>query len=110
MRGTLTLSDYNSAHTSSFTIIPYKSCAVATFKYLGPLLPINYVRIIAFAPSVQRASLYGITEFLPYSTTVKLLPLMILIKGSYLGLGALLHRLVISRCKCVSIKPSTSRM
>ncbi|XTI86138.1 hypothetical protein V2W45_1379820 [Cenococcum geophilum] len=89
MLGTLTLSDYNSAHTLSFTIIPYKST----------LLPINYVYIIAFAPS-----------FLPYSTTVKLLPLIILIKGSYLGLKASLHRLIISRCKYILIKPSTSRI
>ena len=47
-RGTLTSTDCNSAHTLIFTIILYKSCTIATFKHLGLLPPINYVRIIAF--------------------------------------------------------------
>ena len=91
MSGTLTLSNYNSAHTSSFTIILYKSCAVATFEHSGPLLPINYVCIVAFAPNSQRASFYSVTMSLHYSTTIKLLPLTILILGSYLSLRALLR-------------------
>ncbi len=35
--GTSTLSDYNSAHTSSFTNIRYTSHAVATLEHLGPV-------------------------------------------------------------------------
>jgi hypothetical protein len=73
--GTLTSSDYNSAHTSSFTTIMYKQYTVAIFKDPGRLLPINYVCIVALAPNLQRASFYSVIEFLPYSTTIKLLPL-----------------------------------
>ena len=75
MRGTLTLSDNNSAHTLRFIIILYESCNRASFKHLGQLPPINYVYIVAFAPNLQRASFYSVTEFLPYSTAIKLLPL-----------------------------------
>jgi hypothetical protein len=73
-----------------FTIVLYKSCAIATFKHLGPLLPINYICIVAFVPNSQRASFYSVIEFLPYSTTVKLLPLYNTYKWSYLSLRALL--------------------
>ncbi|XTI85404.1 hypothetical protein V2W45_1374530 [Cenococcum geophilum] len=59
MRGTLTLSNYNSAHTSCFTIIIYKSYAVATLQYSRPFISKNYARIVAFAPCSQRASFWG---------------------------------------------------
>ena len=62
-------------HTLRFIIILYESCNRASFKHLGQLLPINYVYIVAFAPNLQRASFYSVTEFLPYSTAIKLLPL-----------------------------------
>ena len=75
MRGTLTLSDHNSAHTLRFIIILYELCNRASFKHLGQLPPINYVCIVAFAPNLQRAAFYSVTEFLPYSTAIKLLPL-----------------------------------
>ena len=38
MRGTLTLSNYNSAHTSCFIIIIYKSYTVATLQYSRPFI------------------------------------------------------------------------
>ena len=52
IKGILTLSNLEYIHTLIFTIILYKSCAIATFKYLGPLLPKNYVYIIAFTPNI----------------------------------------------------------
>lgn len=83
MRGILTLSNYNSAHTSCFTIIIYKSYAVATLQYSRPFISINYACIVAFAPYSQRASFWGVIMSLYYSTTIKLLPLIKLITGSY---------------------------
>ena len=73
IRGTLTLSDYNSIYTLRFIIILYRLYNRASFKYLGQLPPINYVYIIIFAPNLQRASIYSVIEFLPYSTAIKLL-------------------------------------
>jgi hypothetical protein len=78
-------------HTLVSAIILYKSCAVATPKHLNPFLPKNYVRIVAFAPNLQRAFFYSRTVFLPYSTTVKLLLLLILIIGSNLSLRTALR-------------------
>jgi hypothetical protein len=75
MIGTLTSSRNNSAHTSSFTKTIYKKCTVAIFEDPGHLSPINYVCVVAFASDLQRASFYGMTVFLPYSTTIKHLPL-----------------------------------
>ena len=46
IRGTLILNNLK------FTIILYKSCTIATLKYLGPLLLKNYVYIIAFTPNL----------------------------------------------------------
>ena len=99
MRGTLTLSNYNSAHTSCFTIIIYKSYAVATLQYSRPFISINYACIVAFAPCSQRASFWGVTMSLHYSTTIKLLPLTKLITGSYPSLRTSL------RCWEVIISP-----
>ena len=45
---------------------------------LNPSYLENYIRIIAFAPSLQRDSFYGVTEFLYHDATIKLLPLLIL--------------------------------
>src|SRR5438876_5226657 len=86
MRGTLTSNNSKSVHTLIFNIILYKSCAVATPKHLGPCPPKNYVRTIAFPPILQRVSFCSVTKFLHYSTTIKLWPLIILIKGSYSSL------------------------
>ena len=65
IRGILTLNNLNSIYILIFTIVLYKSYTVATFKYLGLLLPINYIYIITFTPNSQRASFYNIIEFLP---------------------------------------------
>ena len=83
MRGTLTLSNYNSVHILCFIIIIYKSYTIATLQYSRPFISINYARIVAFAPCSQRASFWGVTMSLHYSTTIKLLPLTKLITGSY---------------------------
>lgn len=64
----------------------YKSYTIATPKHLEPFLPKNYIRIVAFTPNLHRAFFYSRIDFLPYSTTVKLLPLLILIIGSYSSL------------------------
>jgi hypothetical protein len=56
------------------------------FEDLGRLLPINYVCIIAFAPDLQRVSFYSVTEFLPYSTIIKVLLLHNTHKRSYRAL------------------------
>ena len=52
MRGTLTSSNSKPVHMSISTVILYKSCSVATFKYIEPYLPKNYVRIVAITPSL----------------------------------------------------------
>jgi len=83
--GTSTSSNSESVNTLVSAIVLYKSCAVATPKRLEPFLPKNYVRIVAFAPNLQRAFFYSKTDFLPYSTAVNLLPFLIII-GSYLSL------------------------
>ena len=75
LRGTSTSSDYNSARTSSFAIFLYKSCTIANFEHLGYLPLLNYVCIVASRPGSQRALSFSETAFLPYYTTVKLLPL-----------------------------------
>src|SRR5438045_8131101 len=48
-----------------------------TLKHLEPLLPKNYIHIVICMPNLQRALFYSKTMFLYYSTTTKLLPLMI---------------------------------
>jgi hypothetical protein len=75
--------------TLIFPIILYKLCAGATPKPRRPLLPKNYVRIVAVAPTLQRVFFYVETAFHSYSTTIKLLPLLALMKGSYPSLRAL---------------------
>lgn len=66
MRDTLTSSEYNSAHRSSFTIKLWRS-----------LLPINYIYIIAFSLNSLRAFLCSETMSFRYSATIKLLSLII---------------------------------
>ena len=77
MMDTLTSSDYNSAHTSSFTTVRYTSCAVATLEHLGLFRSVNYMRIVAFSPGLLKAFFYGETISIRYSTTVKSLSLNI---------------------------------
>jgi hypothetical protein len=88
IRGTLTSSNLKSVYTSISTIMLYKSCAIATFKYLEPVPLKNYVRIVAFTFNLQRVLFYCLIVFLHYSITIKLLPPTILIKGCYLSLRA----------------------
>ena len=48
----------------------------------------NNVRIIVIAPGLRRVLFHGIIRLLYYSTTIKLLSLLILIKGFYLSVKA----------------------
>jgi hypothetical protein len=90
MIDTLTLSISNSVHTSMSPIILYKSSSVATPKHCEPLSPENYIRIVAIAPDLRKVSVYSAIEFLYHSSTIELLLLLILIKGSYPSFRALL--------------------
>jgi hypothetical protein len=58
---------------------------VATAEYSLQLPPKNYVRIVVFAPELRRARFHGVPEFLRHCTIIKLLSLLILIKGLYLS-------------------------
>ena len=82
VRGTWTLSGSDSMYISTFTMFLYKPYTMAISVYSRFFYLENYARIIAIEPNLQRASFYSITNFLPYSTTAKLL-LFILIKGFY---------------------------
>jgi hypothetical protein len=64
-----------------FAIVLYKSCAIDIHKHLRLLPPKNYVRIVAFTLKLQRTFFSHIIMFLCCSTTIKLLPLMILMGG-----------------------------
>ena len=86
--GTLTLSISDSANTSVFPIVLYKSCTMATPKHRDHSYLENYVQIVAFAPVLQRAFFNRVTRFLQHSTTIKLIPLSELIKGPYPALRA----------------------
>lgn len=75
VRGTSTSSGLDSMHTSTMTILLYKQCTMAISKYSRPSHLANYDGVVAFEPDLQRASFHGISDFLPHSTTIKLLPL-----------------------------------
>ena len=78
-------------HTFISPIIFYKLCSVATPGHPKPLPLENHVRIVALMPDLQRVSLYSVTDFLYHSSTTKLVPSLILIKGSYISSKALPH-------------------
>jgi hypothetical protein len=84
--GTLTSSILKSVHTLISPIFSYKLYSVATPGHPKPLPLENHVRIIALTPDLQRVSFYSIIDFLNHSSTIKLIPSLILIKESYLGL------------------------
>jgi hypothetical protein len=71
------------AHINTSNLFRYKLCSVATPKHFGPLPLENYVRIVALAPDLRKVSFYSVIEFLYHSSTIKLLSLLILIKGWY---------------------------
>ncbi len=71
-------------------IFLYKSYPVATPKHSETLLLENYVRIVALAPDLQKVSFHSAIEFLSHSSTIKLLLLLIFMKGSYPSFKALL--------------------
>ena len=70
-------------HTSISPIFSYKLYPVATPGHPKLLLLENHVCIIALTPDLQRVSFYSVTDFLHYSSTTKLIPSLILMKGSY---------------------------
>lgn len=81
--GTLTPSDYSSAHTSTFTNIRYTSGAMATLKHLELFRPINYIHIVAFLLNPLKAFVYGETISILYSAIIKSLPLSIYVQRSH---------------------------
>ena len=74
---------------------------MAILEDLERLLPIYYVCIVAFAPDLQRASFYSVTEFFPYSTTIKLLPLHYTHKRSYQALEPRYNAKKLSSALCL---------
>ena len=62
-------------------IFIYKLYSMATPKHSKPLLLEIYVYVIALAPNLQRIPFNSIIKFFYYSSTIKLLLLLILIKG-----------------------------
>jgi hypothetical protein len=67
-------------HTLIFLISSYKLDTIAIPKYLEPLLLKNYVCVVALTCDLQRVLFYNVIEFLYYSSTIKLLLLLNLIK------------------------------
>jgi hypothetical protein len=92
---TLTLNMSNSLHISMSPKFLYKSCSIAAPKHSNPLPPENYPCIIALAPGLWNVSVYSKIEFLPHSSTIELLSLLILIKRSYPSFRTLLLWLAI---------------
>ena len=78
LRGTLTLSTLKSRHKLISLISMYMLRFIATPKHLELLLLKNYIYIIALASDLQRVSFRGVIEFPYYNSTIKLLPLLIL--------------------------------
>lgn len=89
--GTLTLSISNSVHTSISPIFIYTLCSVATPEHSEPLLLKYYGRIVALASNLRKVSFYSATELLYHNSTIKLLSLVILVKGSYPSFKAYNH-------------------
>jgi hypothetical protein len=79
--GTLTLSILKSIHTLISPIDSYKLCSVATPRHPKPLQPEYHIYIVTFILDLQRVSFYSIIDFLYHSSTTKLLPSLILVKG-----------------------------
>ena len=75
MRGTLIPSGSYFMHTSTFTILLYKPCAMAISKYSEPAYLRNYAFVVVFELDLHRTSFYNEIDFFFYSTTAKLLPL-----------------------------------
>ena len=86
MMGTLTSSDHNFAHMSNPTNVRHRYCAVATLACLEPLLPLHYMRIVAFSPDSLGAFFYGETFSIRCNTTMKYSSLAKHMKASYSSL------------------------
>jgi hypothetical protein len=72
-----------SVHTSKYSILLSEPYTIATPKHFGLFLPGNSVRAVALTLDLRAASFYNTREFFYYKSTIKLLLLLILIKGSY---------------------------
>ena len=77
--GTLTLS-ISHIDIPHYFVISY---SMATPELSKPLPLENYVRVVALAPDLRKVSVCGTTGFLHHSSTIELLSLLILMKGSY---------------------------
>jgi hypothetical protein len=83
--GTLTLSISKSVHLSISPIFLHKSYSTATPKHPSPLLPENYICIVALTPNLQRVCFHSETDFLHHSSIMKLLLFPKHINGLYLS-------------------------
>ena len=77
----MTLNILKSVHTSKYPILLSDPDPVATPEHSAPLSPENYVGVVALAPDLRAAAFYNGGQFFHYSSTVKLLSLLIFIKG-----------------------------
>jgi hypothetical protein len=71
-------------HTSNYPILLSKLYIVATPEHFRPLLLEISIRVIALVPDLRTVSFHHARVFFNYSSTNKLLLLLILIKGPYL--------------------------
>ena len=78
-------------HTLIFTATLHTLYTIAILKHLEALVFENYIRDVALTPNSRRASFRSLADFLPKSTALKVLQLLILIKRSYQSLRTLLR-------------------
>jgi ABC-type glucose/galactose transport system permease subunit len=73
IRGTLNSSNADSVHILIFTAILYTLYTIGILKHLEALIFKNYICIVALALNSRRVSFHSLVDFLPNSTTIKLL-------------------------------------
>jgi hypothetical protein len=81
--GTLTSSILKFVYTLISLTFSYELYSVATPGHSKPFLLENHGRIIDLTPDIQRVSIYNIIDFLYYSSIIKRIVSLILMKGSY---------------------------
>jgi hypothetical protein len=81
--GTLNLSILNSIRTSIIFIFLHKLYFAAIPEHSESFALKSYVNVVAHALDLQRVSINNETEFLYYSSTIKLFLSLMLIKWSY---------------------------
>jgi hypothetical protein len=81
--GTLTSSDTNSMNSRNFTYFCISNVQRLFLNARTSPSIENYIRVIVFAPNLQRASFYSKTGLLLHSTTIKLVLRSKLINDPY---------------------------